>query len=303
MAPPYWRICYVDGSDAPDLVANGLDGYIVRTEDDKVVRKIPRISGRVLDDGQKEYTHPDEDHREDIEYEKRVYEQLAGLEGIAEVVGIDQNGISTVYYSDGDLEDHILGHEEESPTPTALMDSRRRLAAMVTNAVAECHNHGVLWFDVALRNVLLDGESIRLCDFANSMIIEPDVDIAEFDEAGYTLRVELLHLANLVYSIMTWTKFTDECYEESEWPDTWPESDLEELNKIMRKAWRKEYNGAREIVLDLGEPDAARYRSVIRTNSVLAPQSMAHANPYGAQWVGALVSDDLVLSAVSLHET
>ncbi|KAK5739051.1 hypothetical protein LTR17_005569 [Elasticomyces elasticus] len=62
----------MDGSDAPNLIANGLDGYIVRTEDDKVVRKIPKISGRLLEDGQMEYTHPDEDHREDIEHEKRV---------------------------------------------------------------------------------------------------------------------------------------------------------------------------------------------------------------------------------------
>ncbi|KAK4891631.1 hypothetical protein LTR27_009800 [Elasticomyces elasticus] len=251
--PPDWRVCYVDGSDAPDLIANGLDGYIVRTEDERVVRKIPKISGRVLDDGQKEYTHPDEDHREDIEYEKRVYERLAGLEGITEVVGIDQNGISMVYYPDGDLQDHILGHGGQSPTLPAPMDSRRRLAAMVTTAVAGCHDRGVLWFDVAWRNVLLDGESIRLCDFANSMMVEPGVEIAEFDEAGYTLRVELLHLADLVYSIMTWTKFTDECYEESEWPDSWPKSDIEELNNIMRKAWSKEYSSAREMLLELND--------------------------------------------------
>ncbi|KAK5717787.1 hypothetical protein LTR15_008626 [Elasticomyces elasticus] len=254
MTPPYWRICYVDGGDAPDIIANGLDGYIVRTEDEKVVRKIPKISGRVPEDGQREYTHPADDHREDIEYEKRVYERLAGLEGITEVVGIDQNGISTVYYPDGDLEKYILGHGSEGPILPASMDYRRRLAAMVTNAVAKCHDRGVLWFDVALRNVLLDGESIRLCDFANSMMVEPGVEIAEFGEAGYTLRVELLHLADLVYSIMTWTKFTDECYEESEWPDTWPKSEIEELNNIMRKAWKKEYNCAREILLDLDEP-------------------------------------------------
>ncbi|KAK3639981.1 hypothetical protein LTR56_012155 [Elasticomyces elasticus] len=220
MAPPYWRICYVDGGDAPDIIANGLDGYIVRTEDEKVVRKIPKISGRVLEDGQKEYTHPADDHREDIEYEKRVYERLAGLEGITEVVGIDQNGISMVYYPDGDLEKYILGHGSEGPILPASMDYRRRLAAMVTNA-----HDGRAW-----------------------------VEIAEFDEDGYTLRVELLHLADLVYSIMTWTKFTDECYEESEWPDTWPKSDVEELNNIMRKAWSKEYNGVREILLDLDEP-------------------------------------------------
>ncbi|KAK3634891.1 hypothetical protein LTR56_015016 [Elasticomyces elasticus] len=226
MAPPYWRICYVDGSDAPDLIANGLDGYIVRTEDEKVVRKIPKISGRVLGDGQKEYTHPDEDHREDIEYEKRVYERLAGLEGVTEVVGIDQNGISMVYYPDRDLENKILGRGLGRSTPPPSLDVRRRLAVMVTTAVAGCHDRVVLWFDVALRNVLLDGDSVRLCDFANSMMVEPDVDIAESDEAGYTLRVELLHLTNLVYSIMTWTKSTNESYEESEWPDTWPESDL-----------------------------------------------------------------------------
>lgn len=81
-----------------------------------------------------------------------------------------------------------------------------------TEIIARCHKKGILVFDVALRNFLLaDDYSLRLIDFANSAPLPESMDITRADIDGCTAKLDLLHLSNIVYSIMTLQKFSVRC--------------------------------------------------------------------------------------------
>jgi hypothetical protein len=73
--------------------------------------------------------------------------------------------------------------------------------------VAACHDKKVLWFDIALRNILLaDDWTIRAIDFANSTAEPLDADPNATSSDGYTAKVEVLHLVNVIYSISRWNE-------------------------------------------------------------------------------------------------
>jgi hypothetical protein len=125
--------------------------------------KIPKLDATVLPDGSLE---PDEDniwHAGSLEVEKEVYRRLHGVKSLANCLNISKNGLELEYYRNGDLEDYI---KNSSPAPwTQKLDWILRLV----DFVAACHDKRVLWFDIALRNILLaDDWSIRAIDFANS---------------------------------------------------------------------------------------------------------------------------------------
>jgi hypothetical protein len=103
--------------------------------------------------------------------------------------------------------------------------SRRQISLLATTELE-------FWFfDIALRDYLLaDDFSLRLNDFANSALISQSMDVACVDVDGCTARLDLLHLCNIIYSIMTWQKFSVRCDTETEWPSPDQMPDLEGLN-------------------------------------------------------------------------
>jgi hypothetical protein len=65
--------------------------------------------------------------------------------------------------------------------------------------VVACHERKALWFDVALRNILLaDEPTVRAIDPTNSTVepLETDLDLTSSD--GYTAKVEVLHATNVM---------------------------------------------------------------------------------------------------------
>ena len=115
----------------------------------------------------------------------------------------------------------------------------------LVDLVAACHERKVLWFDIALRNVLLaDDITIRAVDFANSTVVPLDADVEATTSDGYSAKVEVLHATNVIYSISRWTKFQTDCVAEDEWPamDIFPATRDFELGHIISKAWEHEYS-------------------------------------------------------------
>lgn len=120
--------------------------------------------------------------------------------------------------------------------------------------IARCHERGVLVFDIALRNFLLaDDLSPRIIDFANSSLLPQDVDITRADDDGCTARVDLLHLSNVIYSIMTWRNFSVDCAMESEWPtiEEIPNLGGLLLAPVIRACWNREYTTIQDLVLNI----------------------------------------------------
>lgn len=207
-------ILLVDGTriHVADLIGNGSDGFIIRQGHH--VLKIPKLYGSLQPDGTIEADSENDFQSGRLDTEKQAYERLHGAPGIAECFGCSSNGVLLKYYPNGALSEYIACH----PAPSIFC--RWKWILQATGAIASCHERGVLVFDIALRNFLLaDDFSPRLIDFSNSALVTTGEDLALADIDGSTAKLDLLHLANVIYSIWTWRVFTVDCAMESEWPD------------------------------------------------------------------------------------
>ncbi|EME42680.1 hypothetical protein DOTSEDRAFT_46152 [Dothistroma septosporum NZE10] len=69
------------------------------------------------------------------------------------------------------------------------------------------------------------------------------------DVDGCTAELDILHLSNVIYSIMTWQTFSIECAMESEWPsiDEMPGLDGLDFGQIMLACWSRKYTTIQEL--------------------------------------------------------
>ncbi|KXS97607.1 hypothetical protein AC578_5761 [Pseudocercospora eumusae] len=241
-------ILLVDGRriDAADLVGSGIDGFVIRNG--SYVLKIPKLFGRLLSDGTIEADSENHFHVNHLELEKQAYERLRGVPGVAKCIECTSDGILLKYYQNGALSEYISCHKPPS------MPWRWRWVLQATEIIALCHERGVLVFDIALRNFLLaDDFSLRIIDFSNSSLVPQSMDITEANLDGCTARLDLFHLANVIYSIMTWQKFSFDCAMESEWPTIDQIPDLEGLDvgQIIHACWNREYTTIQEFALEI----------------------------------------------------
>ncbi|RMY46208.1 hypothetical protein D0865_09427 [Hortaea werneckii] len=207
-------ILFVDGTrvNVADLIGNGSDGFVIRKG--RHVLKIPKLYGYVQPDGTIEADSDNDFQAGRLETEKKVYESLHGAPGIAECVECTSNGILLKHYSNGTLSEYIA----RNPRPS--MSWRWKWILQATKAIAGCHEREILVSDVALRNFLLaDDFSLRLIDFSKSSLVPTAVDIEMVEVDGSTVKLDLLHLANVIHSIWVWRDFKVDCAMESEWPD------------------------------------------------------------------------------------
>ena len=243
-------ILLADGSrvEADRLIGDGADGFIILDRDKDHVWKIPRLLGFLQPDGNIVPHIDNELYVKHLEVEKQVYERLRGLPGIATCIECTNNGIRLEYYSKGSLNDYMFSHDPPS------MAWRWYWVVQATGAIVSCHQKGILVFDIALRNFLLaDDFSLRLIDFANSAPVPDCMDIARADVDGFTARLDLFHLSNIIYSIMTWQKFSVRCDSGTEWPELDQMPDLKglECDQTILNCWTKKYGNIQELVLDI----------------------------------------------------
>ncbi|KAK3114509.1 hypothetical protein LTR53_007113 [Teratosphaeriaceae sp. CCFEE 6253] len=195
---------------AESLIGSGLDGFVIR-HGSGCVLKIPKLFARLQSDGRVEAYSDDANELalEDLEVEKTVYERLRGVPGVAKCIECTSNGILLEYYANGSLSEYISAHSHNPPS----MSQRWRWAVQATDIIARCHERGVLVFDIALRNfVLTENLDLRIIDFANSSLVplSPSIDFSRVNVIGCTAGLDLLHLSNVIYSIMVilgcWTR-------------------------------------------------------------------------------------------------
>jgi hypothetical protein len=157
------RSLFVDGTPVGrGVIAFGLDGLIIPASSTTVM-KIPKLGATMFPDGSLKPVKDNIWQADSLEVEKEVYRRLHGVKGLANCLNISRNGLELEYYQQGTLEDHI---KNNSPPPWT---QRLEWKLQLIDFVAACHDRKVLWFDIALRNILLaDDWTIRAIDFANS---------------------------------------------------------------------------------------------------------------------------------------
>lgn len=228
------------------IIAMGLDGYIVHQPATSTVMKLPKLRGTYNRlDGT---TKPDHDYNDsytnDLSREKEAYQRLQGVRGIANCLAINTHGLVFEFYANGDLEDYIK-HK-----PPAPLKQKVSWILQILDAFIACHKRRILVFDIALRNLMLDDDmNIRLIDFANSSLLPLDEDTELVDEDGYTAEIDVLHVANVIYSISRWEKFQTDCMSMDEWPaaDSLPLTSDLPLGDIITKAWSRQFKTLDEL--------------------------------------------------------
>ncbi|KAK6008303.1 hypothetical protein QM012_000206 [Aureobasidium pullulans] len=239
------QILLADGErvSADSVIGTGIDGYVIRTGPSSVM-KIPKLEATIHPNG---FLEPNKDNTwlvESLRVEKEVYQRLEGASGIAKCLQITTNGVELEDYRNGDLEDYI---KNKPPPP---LNQRLEWILQLLSFVQVCHVNKVLWFDIALRNLLLaDDMSLRAIDFANSTAAPTDADLKTTEWDGYTARTEVLHVTNVIYSIARWEKFQVDCAYETEWPapDSFPTTHDLRLGEVISKAWRHQYDSISDL--------------------------------------------------------
>lgn len=225
------RIMLADGQliDAGDVVGHGADGFVISKGSNHVM-KIPILYGVVDVDGSVNPAADNELYRDRLEGEKKVYQRLHNVPGVAECIESTSNGILLTRYTKGSLSKRLASCREQVPPAS----QRWKWLLQAADIVARCHEHGVLIFDIALRNFLLDDDaSLRIIDFANSSLLPPGSDITQANVEGCIVGLDLLHLCTVIYSIMAWREFSVDCDTQAEWSamDKLPDLTGLEINK------------------------------------------------------------------------
>ncbi|THY90939.1 hypothetical protein D6C95_06459 [Aureobasidium pullulans] len=193
--------------------------------------KIPKLRAEILSDGSLKPEKENEWLTGSLEEEKAVYQRLEGVQGLANCLRVSSNGVELDYYQNGSLEDYMRANDPP------VWRQRLNWINQLLDFVAACHEKKVLWFDIALRNLLLaDDWTIRAIDFANSTALPLETDLATTDWDGYTQKLE-------------WEKFQVNCVYAHEWPlaDSFPSTQHLDLGPIITKAWNHHYQTIAEL--------------------------------------------------------
>jgi len=248
-----------DGSDIQyaDMIGRGMECVVCRYAEDKVL-KIPRRMAIQAKDGtwsqpEKRYVSADS-----MELEQKAYERLYGVPGIAEYYGIESGGIAIKYYAKGCLELCL---------PRADESTRHKWMIEATEIIHNCHEARVLLFDIAMRNfVVSDDMTLRAIDFEQADVLAYGTNMAEAQSDGLTVKIDLLHLGCVLYSLASATKFQADCASEEEWPSVFPSTENIAAGQVIRGCWDRRYSSAKEVLEDL------------RASLVAAPQPIVFAH-------------------------
>jgi hypothetical protein len=93
-----------------------------------------------------------------------------------------------------------------------------------------------------------------MIDFANSGLLPLGTDVSKADVDGGTAKLDMFHLSNVIYSILTWRVFSRRC-EEAEWPglDQMPDLKGVGCSQTLIDCWSKKFDGVQELALKLRE--------------------------------------------------
>ncbi|KKZ67384.1 hypothetical protein EMCG_06946 [[Emmonsia] crescens] len=216
------------------LVGMGSYADVLRIAEDRVLKK-PKI----YPDHKPELAYSNFINRAELQNEKAVYERLGSHDGIIHCFKALDESIELAFANQGDLEKYI--QTNSSPSRELRAKWIRSLADVFS--YVHVHSRRVVLQDVALRNILVHNNSLKLCDFGDSSLLPLDTNMQQFCESGTTPQIEILYVGCVVYSIAVWQEFKydyfkNECFPEAE--------ELPAMNSVLfasviRKCWTRGY--------------------------------------------------------------
>jgi serine/threonine protein kinase len=234
-----------------------MTGIIYAVGESRVVKK-PKQS-RLPDPGDAEYMN--DMNRKILENEIQVFKRLGNHDGIIECFHLSQYGVELAR-AHGDLEDHIKNY------PEPAIPSKIAWILSLTETFSYIHSRRVFVDYIALRNILvLDGQ-LKVADFGQSILLPLEADITTVTENDLNIRIEILHIGWILYSIASWTVhkyyfFTAEEPDLSQ-PVSFLNVDDVLCGKIIEKCWRGGYANTDHLRIDALELLADQSPAAVR---------------------------------------
>ncbi|GAB1195943.1 hypothetical protein APSETT444_005208 [Aspergillus pseudonomiae] len=126
-------------------------------------------------------------NQQTLENESRVFERLGNYQGIIPYFRTSKYGIELAL-AQGDLESYLETYSErENALKTTWM-------CCLIDTFSHVHSRRVFVDDIALRNILVLDEQLKLADFGQSILLPLDVDITAANENDLNIQIEILHL-------------------------------------------------------------------------------------------------------------
>ncbi|KAE8356533.1 hypothetical protein BDV28DRAFT_126807 [Aspergillus coremiiformis] len=221
------------------VIATGMTGIVFQMGEDRVVKKAKQYQpGRLEDRDDMEYVN--EINQQILENEIQIFERLGSYKGVISCFRTSQYGIELAL-AQGNLESYLETYpEREDSLKITWMSS-------LIETFSYVHSRKVFVDDIALRNILILDEQLKLADFGQSILLPLDIDITSANENDLNVQIEILHLGWILYSITSWQvhkyyffspENPDLCWPE---PDSFPNVDDVLYGKIIKKCWRGEY--------------------------------------------------------------
>jgi len=234
-----------DETDVPydDHVGIGMECIVYRHGKDKVL-KIPRGYRTRAPDGT--WSDPPTVSiysAEHIARGQEAYERLKGVVGIAEYFGIESGEICLKYYTKGSLEKCLESADEKT---------RYKWMIEATEIVRKCHEARILLFDIHMQNFVVDDDlTLRGIDSAQVEFFALDTDMVNADCDGLTVKVDLVSLGCVLYSLATGTRFRVDCWSEEEWPTEFRSTEHLIVGQVIQRCWDRQYSSAEELLEEL----------------------------------------------------
>ncbi|KAI1127080.1 kinase-like domain-containing protein [Nemania abortiva] len=255
----------------------GISGEVVQRGDLAIKRPMRYDVSNLSPSRRNELEYFMESAASTIRDEKKIYHHLGRHNRIITAwydLESEDPIITMPCMTNGSLQDYLLRNKPAEDLQTAW-------ARAFAEAVAYCHKKNVLIADIGSRNCLLDADfSLKLCDFGISVIIDPDINIAEANYNGVTVRTDIAQFGVVLYEICTGEVLNhggrrgphfeeiiseDGCDSNSEnggdanlqsgWPEinNLPSTEGIRFGEIIRKCWTKTYWCIEQVVTDLAQ--------------------------------------------------
>ncbi|KAK2799698.1 hypothetical protein FQN50_008398 [Emmonsiellopsis sp. PD_5] len=216
---------------------------VLRIAEDRVLKK-PKIYA--------EHSNPDLAYsnfinREELRNEKAVYERLGTHDGIIRCFKALDGSIELAFANQGDLKKYLQTNSSPS------REFRASWIRSLVETFSYVHSCRVILQDVALRNILVHNNSLKLCDFGDSSLLPLNTDMQRFCESGTTPQVEILYVGCVLYSIAAWHEFKYDYFENERFPEPeeLPAMDGILFASIIRKCWTGGYASMEALSRDI----------------------------------------------------
>ncbi|KNG90120.1 hypothetical protein ANOM_002065 [Aspergillus nomiae NRRL 13137] len=220
-------------------IGNGMTGVILQLGEDRAVKRAKQYQPGYLPD-REDVEYMNDINQQTLENEIWVFERLRSYEGIIPSFRISKYGIELAL-AQGDLESYLeTSPERENSLKVTWM-------SCLIDTFAHVHSRRVFVDDIALRNILVLDEQLKLADFGQSILLPLEADITIANENDLNVQIEILHLGWILYSIASWRVHKDYFFSPKNpdliWPasDSFPDLDGVLFGQIIKKCWRGEY--------------------------------------------------------------